>query len=216
MSAQFVGSCTILGGTNGSGKSTIYEEAVRPQIEGEFVNADILARRISPNAPESASLRAGRQVVARLRDLITARQSFVHETTLSSRQSLQVMKQARDAGYQIGLIFVVLHSVELNVLRVQERVRMGGHSIPEKDIRRRYDRALANLPEAIKIAHHVAVYDNSSISHIKLIEISNGNIVFNALVETNPAHCQIADAVGSALNIAPDMVFKVARPTSRS
>jgi predicted ABC-type ATPase len=100
MSAQFVGSCTILGGTNGSGKSTIYEEAVRPQIEGEFVNADILARRISPNAPESASLRAGRQVVARLRDLITARQSFVHETTLSSRQSLQVMKQARDAGYQ--------------------------------------------------------------------------------------------------------------------
>jgi hypothetical protein len=93
---------------------------------------------------------------------------------------------------------------------------LGGHSIPEKDIRRRYDRALANLPEAIKIAHQVAVYDNSSISHIKLIEISNGNIVFNALLETNPAHCQIADAVGSALDIAPYMVFKVARPTSRS
>jgi predicted ABC-type ATPase len=132
MSAQFVAFCTILGGTNGSGKSTIYEEAVRPQIEGEFVNADILARRISPNAPESASLRAGRQVVARLRDLITARQSFVHETTLSSRQSLQVMKQARDAGYQIGLIFVVLHSVELSVLRVQERVRMGGTPSPRR------------------------------------------------------------------------------------
>jgi predicted ABC-type ATPase len=67
MSAQFVASCTILGGTNGSGKSTIYEEAVRPQIAGEFVNADVLARRIAPDAPESASLRAGKQVVALFR-----------------------------------------------------------------------------------------------------------------------------------------------------
>jgi hypothetical protein len=84
MSVQFVASCAILGGTNGSGKSTIYEEAVRPQIEGEFVNADIIARRISPEAPEAASLRAGKQVVVRLDDLITKRQNFVHETTLSS------------------------------------------------------------------------------------------------------------------------------------
>jgi predicted ABC-type ATPase len=216
MGVKFLASCTILGGTNGSGKSTIYEQAARLQVEGEFVNADVFARQISPDAPEAASLRAGKQVVIRLDDLIEKRQNFVHETTLSSRQSLQVMRQARAAGYQIGLIFVVLHSVELNVLRVRERVRMGGHSIPERDIRRRYDRALANLHEAIKIAHQAAVYDNSSVSHIKLIEISNGNIVFNALIETNPTHCQIADAVGSALDIAPDMVFKIARPRSRS
>jgi predicted ABC-type ATPase len=212
MSVQFVASCTILGGTNGSGKSTIYEEAVRPQIEGEFVNADIIARRISPEAPEAASLRAGKQVVVRLDDLITKRQNFVHETTLSSRQSLAVMRQARAAGYQVGLIFVVLHSVELNILRVRERVRMGGHSIPERDIRRRYDRALANLPEAIKAAHQTAVYDNSSMSHVKLIEISDGYVVFNALDETNGTHCQIADAVGSALDIAPHMVFKTEKP----
>jgi predicted ABC-type ATPase len=147
MSAQFVASCTILGGTNGSGKSTIYEEAVRPQIAGEFVNADVLARRIAPDAPESASLRAGKQVVARLRELIAARQSFIHETTLSSHQSLQVMRQARSAGYHVGLIFVVLHNVELNILRVRERVRMGGHSIPERDIRRRYNRRLPTYPK---------------------------------------------------------------------
>jgi predicted ABC-type ATPase len=212
MSVQFVASCTILGGTNGSGKSTIYEEAVRPQIEGEFVNADILARRISPEAPEAASLRAGKQVVVRLDELITKWQNFVHETTLSSRQSLQVMRRARAAGYQVGLIFVVLHSVELNILRVRERVRMGGHSIPERDIRRRYDRAFANLPEAIKAAHQTAVYDNSSTSHVKLIEISDGQIVFNALDEADGAHCQIADAVGSALDIALHMVFKTAKP----
>jgi predicted ABC-type ATPase len=86
MSAQFVASCTVLGGTNGSGKSTIYDEAVRAQIGDEFVNADALARRIAPDAPESASLKAGKQVVARLGSLIAARRSFVHETTLSSHQ----------------------------------------------------------------------------------------------------------------------------------
>ena len=212
MIVQFVASCTILGGTNGSGKSTIYEEVVRPQIEGEFVNADILARRISPEAPETASLRAGKQVVVRLGELIAKRQSFVHETTLSSYQSLQVMREACVVGYRVGLVFVVLHTVDLNVLRVRERVRMGGHSIPERDIRRRYDRALANLPEAIKLAHQTAVYDNSSVSHIKLIEISDGSIVFNALDQMNGVHCQVADAVVIALDIALDMVFKTAKP----
>lgn len=208
MSAEFVASCTILGGTNGSGKSTIYEEAVRPQIEDEFVNADVLARRIAPHAPESVSLRAGKQVVARLRALIAARHSFVHETTLSSHQSLQVMRQARSVGYHIGLIFVVLHNVELNILRVQERVRMGGHSIPERDIRRRYSRALANLPEAIRMAHQTAIYDNSSFSHVKLIEISSGKIVSSSLDETDLTHREISIAVGSALSLMPDAAFK--------
>lgn len=211
MSDQFVASCIILGGTNGSGKSTIYEEAVRLQIEGEFVNADLLARRISPSAPETASLKAGKQVVARLGELIATRLSFVHETTLSSHQSLHVMRQARAAGYHVGLVFVVLRSVDLNILRVRERVRMGGHFIPENDIRRRYGRALANLPGAIKIAHQTAIYDNSSVSHVRLIEISDGRIAFNALDETNLTHREIAEAVGSALDIASGAVFKAAR-----
>jgi predicted ABC-type ATPase len=211
MSTQFVAPCTILGGTNGSGKSTIYEEAVRLQIEGEFVNADVLARQMSPSAPESAGLKAGKRVIQRLGEVIALRNSFVHETTPSSHQSLQIMRKARAVGYHVGLIFVVLHNVDLNVLRVRERVKMGGHSIPEKDIRRRYDRALANLPEAIKFAHQTAIYDNSSVSHVKLIEISDGRIAFNGLDESNPTHCAIAGAVGSGLDIAPDAVFRSQR-----
>jgi predicted ABC-type ATPase len=207
MSAGFTASCTILGGTNGSGKSTIYEQAVRLQREGEFVNADVLAKRISSDAPETASLQAGKLVIARLGQLIAERRSFVHETTLSSHQSLRVMERAREAGYQVGLIFVVLESVELNVLRVRERVRMGGHSIPENDIRRRYGRALANLSEAIRIAHQTAVYDNSSVSLVKLIEISDRNIVFNSLDKTNLTHREIAQAIGCALGVALDAVF---------
>jgi predicted ABC-type ATPase len=112
----------------------------------------------------------------------------------------------------VGLIFVVLHNVELNILRVRERVRMGGHSIPERDIRRRYNRALANLREAIGIAHQTAVYDNSSVSHMKLIEISNGNIVFNDLDAKNVTHREVSGAIGSALGLTPDVVFETARP----
>jgi predicted ABC-type ATPase len=212
MSTQFVASCTILGGTNGSGKSTIHEQSIGLQIEGEFVNADVLARRILPSDPESVSFRAGKLVIRRLDELIAARLSFVHETTLSSRQSLQVMRRARAAAYHVGLIFVVLHNVELNVFRVGERVKMGGHSIPEKDIRRRYGRALANLPEAIKFAHQTAIYDNSEVSHVRLIEISDGHIVFNELDQSNATHCEIAEAVGSALDITPHSVFGAAKP----
>ena len=211
MSARFVASCTILGGTNGSGKSTIYEEAVRLQKNGEFVNADILARRISPSAPETVSFEAGRRVITRLAELIAGRKSFVHETTLSSRQSLKVMSDARAAGYHVGLVFVVLNSVDLNVLRVRERVRMGGHSIAEKDIRRRYSRAMANLPDAIRFADQSVVYDNSSVSHTKLVEISDGKIASNRLDKTTLAHCEVASAIGSALGIAPNEVFETAR-----
>jgi predicted ABC-type ATPase len=121
------------------------------------------------------------------------------------------MREARAAAYHVGLIFVVLHDVDLNVLRVRERVKMGGHSIPEKDIRRRYGRALANLSEAIKFAHQTAIYDNSSVSHVKLIEISDGRIAFNALDESNRTHCEIVDAVGRGLDVLPDVVFRTTK-----
>ena len=123
------------------------------------------------------------------------------------------MRKARAAAYHVGLIFVVLHNVELNIFRVGERVKMGGHSIPEKDIRRRYRRALANLPEAIKLAHQTAIYDNSAMSHVMLVEISDWRILFNSLDESDQTHCEIADAVGSGLDIAPHAVFRAARPT---
>jgi predicted ABC-type ATPase len=85
---------------------------------------------------------------------------------------------------------------------------MGRHSIPERDIRRRYSRALANLPEAMGIAHQTALYGNISVSHVKLIEVSGGNIAFNDLDETNFTHRELSSAVGTAFGLTPDTVFK--------
>jgi len=202
-------SCTILGGANGSGKSTIYGKL---HLDGELVNADLIARQIAPENPESATGPAGRRVIQRLRELLTARENFVYETTLSSHQSIKLMESARDRGYSVNLAFVVLRDLELNVLRVAERVMQGGHSIPEKTIRRRYAGAFEKLPRAIALAHRIIIYDNSSQDNLEtLIQISDGRIVFSALNEASLLHDRIAERVGSALNVGTDSVLKSAK-----
>jgi predicted ABC-type ATPase len=212
MTQSYVARCTILGGTNGSGKSSIFENAARLQGSGEFVNADVVARTISSQNPEAASAAAGRQVIRRLRELIARQQDFVFETTLSSNQSVALMNTARDAGYHVSLLFIVLTNVELNVRRVHERVSRGGHTIPDATIRRRYVRGMDNLRKALLIADDAAIYDNSSIGPEKLIELSAGKIIFSDLDDAYDLHRIIAEAITASLEIPTDAVFGAAKP----
>ena len=203
-------SCTILGGANGSGKSTIYGKL---HLDGRLVNADIIARQIAPEHPESVTAAAGRRVIRLLEELLRARESFVYETTLSSHQSIRLMERARDGGYSVNLAFIVLRDLELNVLRVAERVMLGGHSIPENTIRRRYAGAFERLPRAIALAHRVIIYDNSSQDNLEtLIQIRDGIIVYNALNQSSELHCRIAERVSNGLSITSDSVFEAAKP----
>lgn len=140
---------TIIGGPNGSGKSTIYDRLALP---GKFVNADNIACGLSPGKPEAASFLAGRQTIAEIARAMEARESFAYETTLSSQQSIELMRVAGVGGYEVGLVFVCLKNADLNVQRVAERIARGGHDIPEDVIRRRYKTALRRLPDAIRLA----------------------------------------------------------------
>jgi predicted ABC-type ATPase len=124
--------CWIVGGTNGSGKSSIYHNSSELLGSGEFVNADVVARQISPHDTDTARLTAGRQVIERLNHLISRRENFVYETTLSSKQSIDLISTARNSGCRVGLLFVILSNVGLNVKRVHERVSRGGHSITDE------------------------------------------------------------------------------------
>ena len=208
--AGFIAICTIFGGPNGSGKSSLFGAL---SLSGEFVNADAIASKISPENPEAVSIQAGRQVLRRLDELIAAGQGFVYETTLSSHQSIDLMRRARDAGYEVDLVFVTLNSPDLNVERVADRVSRGGHHIPEVAIRRRYETSLYRLADAIRLAHESLIYDNSGDAPDLLLQISRGIIETNNLDEANTFHQRIAGLVRDALDVSADDVVGATKTT---
>lgn len=138
----------VIAGPNGAGKSTLAPALLRDTLGIlEYVNADTIAEGLSAFAPEDASFDAGRVMLGRLHDLASDGKDFAFETTLASRFYSQWLQQLKTQGYRVSLIFLWLESADLAVERVKERVRMGGHNIPEETIRRRYDRGLKNLFE---------------------------------------------------------------------
>lgn len=167
----------------------------------------MVARRISPLAPETVSLAAGREVVKALEAHVAAGRSFVYETTLSSHQALRIMRVSRAAGYSVDLAFVTLNSPDLNVRRVAERVRRGGHNIPEDVIRRRYETALAKLPCAISLADDVVIFDNSDLHPVTLLQVERGSVVVQRLNAADAFHVRIAEAAAKGLDIGVDAVF---------
>lgn len=197
--------CNILAGANGSGKSSIYRELNLP---GQFINADVVARHLAPQNPALASVKAGRIVLEQLRHCISTGGDFVYETTLSSRQSIALMAQARAAGYEVGLVFVALRGVHLNVQRVAQRVALGGHDIPEPVIRRRYQKSFAQLPEALTIAHRSMIYDNSAFSRSELLlQIEGGAIHTNQLRPDDSFHRRIATIIAGAIALPLDAII---------
>lgn len=201
--------CTILAGPNGSGKSSIY--ATLDPV-GEFVNADVVARKLAPQNPEGASMAAGRLVFAAIETMLSERRSFVYETTLSSHQSLKVMERCKALGYEIAFVFVALDSADLNVERVAQRVLSGGHHIDETIIRRRYETIFARLSTALQLAATTLVFDNSGLKPQLLLTIQYRNIVRNRLDRDNPLHMRLADSVAQALQMRRDVVLMSPRP----
>jgi len=143
----------LLAGCNGAGKTT----AAFTLLPGllacrEFVNADEIARGLSPFQPETVSIQAGRLMLARLQELLAAGETFALETTLATRHYVRFIAEARAQGYTVQLIFFWLNSPELAIERVKARVREGGHSIPEVVIRRRYVGGLRQFFSAYRTA----------------------------------------------------------------
>lgn len=160
--------CTILAGPNGSGKSSIHRKLDPPGI---FINADELAKALPADMLSGPRrIRAGRLAIEQIDTAIDLRTDFCFETTLSSKHSLNVMQRARQAGFRVGLVYVILATPELHVERVRFRVKDGGHDIPETDIVRRHDASLANLPLALRMAHEYVIIDNSEAEPIFVFE----------------------------------------------
>jgi predicted ABC-type ATPase len=189
---------------------------------GRFINADIVARQLDPSHPERVSFAAGRSVLRELARTIKARQDFVYETTLSSHQSIELIRHALlGAGYEVGLVFVALRDADLNVERVAQRVSEGGHDVPDLVVRRRYEPSMMRLGDALRLVHGTMVYDNSSSDGPELLlQIANDVIELNSLDAAKPMHLRIACIVGKALGmgmetVLPTMTSDMARPAER-
>lgn len=136
----------IIAGCNGAGKTTACFRMLPELLDcKEFVNADEIARGLSPFQPETVALEAGRIMLSRIHELIGRGEDFAFETTLATKSYLSFIRKAKQAGYFVSLVFFWLESPELAIERVKKRVTEGGHHIPEGVVRRRYQRGIENL-----------------------------------------------------------------------
>ena len=153
----------IIAGCNGAGKTTA-SYTILPEILNcrEFVNADEIARGLSPFQPEKVAMEAGRIMLKRIGDLLYHGKSFAFETTLATKSYKNVIAEAKQKGYEITLVFFWLQSVALAKSRVQSRVAEGGHNIETDVVERRYAAGIRNLFEIyIPICDRVLIVDNS-------------------------------------------------------
>lgn len=160
----------IIAGPNGAGKTTFAREFL-PNEAGcpVFVNADLIAGGLAPFAPETAAVQAGRLMLHELDRHFAARQNFAFETTLSGLGYLPRIAAWQGAGYRVELIFLQLASADEAVARVAQRVRQGGHDIPEAVIRRRFAAGRENFTRryAPRVDSWV-LYDNSGDEPVPL------------------------------------------------
>ena len=177
---------TFIAGANGSGKTTLTRwNALFKEIP--LLDPDAIANTLQATTSMLAPIAAARQVLKSAAEHLENSESFAIETTLSGRNYLQMMLDAKGRGFEVRLVYIGTESVEINLARIRNRVLAGGHDVPQKDVRRRYQRSLENLPIAIKRADDSILFDNSASDGYRLVAIlgSTGNQWF----EPKPSWC---------------------------
>jgi predicted ABC-type ATPase len=136
----------VLAGPNGAGKTTAARTLLAETLKVmTYVNADVIAQGLAGFDPDSAAIEASRIMLERLHKLAEHGADFAFETTLAGRSYVPWIKGLRNQGYTVSLLYFWLESPDLAVARVADRVRLGGHSIPEATTRQRYQRSLRNF-----------------------------------------------------------------------
>jgi len=128
----------VIAGCNGAGKTTFAKEFLPSVGVVRFLNADEIARGLSPLRPEVVAFKAGRLLLSELHELIERREAFALESTLSGRTYVNIFEQAKQCGYAIELHFVWIPDVREAIRRVRQRVIEGGHDVPGEDVQRRF------------------------------------------------------------------------------
>jgi len=162
---------TFIAGANGSGKTTLTGWNRELFRDIPVLDPDSIAKTLRPTASTAFPIAAARQVLRSANDHLHRAKSFAVETTLSGKNYLRMMLDAHRFGFEIVLVYIGTDNVETNLSRIRWRVLAGGHDVPELDVRRRYQRSLANLSIAVKRAEHTILFDNSTEEGYRLVAI---------------------------------------------
>ena len=189
----------VLAGVNGAGKSSIVGATIRDR-GGEYYNPDEAAREIMAANPglgqteaNAAAWEQGRKLLERA---IDQRLDFTFETTLGGNTMPGLLAEAAKRGVEVHVLYVGLGSAESHIGRVRQRVRAGGHDIPEADIRRRYRHSLINLVKLLPALTELRVYDNSATADpangqapqpVLVLHMERGRIVGPSDLTSTPA-----------------------------
>jgi predicted ABC-type ATPase len=160
----------IIAGPNGAGKTTFARSFLPAEAKlTRFINADLIAAGLSPFQPEVAAIKAGRLMLEEIRECVERGENFAFETTLAGLGYLRHIEDWRSCGYSVGLYFLKLPDPETAIDRVAERVRQGGHDIPESVIRRRFASGWRNFQQRYRHAVDFwAVYDSAEAPPVLL------------------------------------------------
>ena len=169
----------IIAGPNGSGKTTFATKFLPKYAKCPyFINADLIAKGISPFAPEIVPIKAGKILLHEIKELVSKKKSFGFETTLSGITYLSFFKIAKKKGYKIHIFFLWIPSAGLALERIKERVAKGGHHIPAHDVRRRFTRSIHNFFAVYSpLVDSWSLFDNSNIKPHLIAKKEHGKVV---------------------------------------
>jgi len=175
--SQAVPTIYLIAGANGAGKTTFAREFLPKEVNClRFMNADEVARGLSPFAPEAATIRAGRVLIGEIRAALRSRESFGWESTLAGRSHAPILANARRDGYEVELHYLCVPSPP-RLYRSRFPAR-GGHHVPAVDIRRRFHRGLVNLVDIyLPLADRWTIWDASTMRPRAVLDSAQGNTV---------------------------------------
>lgn len=170
----------LLAGPNGAGKSTLFETRIRPSLAIPFINADEIQRDELKNTDVDAAYEAARIASQRRDSFLAKGASFATETVFSHPSKLALIQTAKDRGFRIMTFHVNVDHPDLSVARVSERVKEGGHRVPETKIRQRYDRNGPLIRQAVLQSDVGHVFNNSALNTPpqRVLTFKNGRATF--------------------------------------
>ena len=168
----------VIAGCNGAGKTTFAKQFLPHEVKClRFLNADEMARGISPLKPSAGAVQAGRLLLKQIEDSLRRRETFALETTFSGKSYIRLFRRARELGYEIEVNYIWLSSPTHAIARVRERVIKGGHHVPAADIRRRFKRSLVHLlDDYLPLATRWAIFDNRNQPPKRLADSASHDI----------------------------------------